>query len=232
MTSLLVADDGRVRTITLHRPERFNAFTAEAYDTLADALLTADSSEGVHAIVLTGAGPGFCSGVDLDALRSGDMAAFGRTFQRLLDALIDLRTPLVAAVHGPAVGFGATILLHCDVVVVADDARIRFPFTQLGTAPEAGSSLLLAAAIGAQRASEILLTSRWVSGAEAAAIGLATQSLPADAVLERALAIATSISEQHLDAVIAAKQLLRAGAADVRAAIARETVSGGRLGPI
>ena len=108
---------------------------------------------------------------------------FAREFLRLLDALIDCRTPIVAAVHGPAVGFGATLLLHCDVVVVAHDARLRFPFTQLGTAPEAGSSALLPAAIGAQRAAEILLTSRWVSGDEAAAIGLAAVAVPADEVL-------------------------------------------------
>jgi enoyl-CoA hydratase/carnithine racemase len=232
MTTLLIADQGHVRTLTLHRPERLNAFTAEAYGALADALISADADDGVHAIVLTGAGRAFSSGVDLDALRAGDVADFAHTFRRLLETLIDLHTPLIAAVHGPAVGFGATILLHCDIVVVARDARIRFPFTQLGTAPEAGSSLLLTAAIGSQRASEILLTSRWVNGDEAATIGLAALSAPADEVLDRAMDIATKITQQHPDAVAATKQLIKAGATEIRAAIARETASAGELGPI
>jgi len=232
MTTLLTADQGSVRTLTLHRPERLNAFTAEAYDTLADALASADADEEVRAIVLAGAGRAFSSGVDLDALRAGDIADFSRTFHRLLETLIELRTPLIAAVHGPAVGFGATILLHCDIVVVADDARIRFPFTQLGTAPEAASSLLLTAAIGSQRASEILLTSRWVSGRDAATIGLAAVSAPAEEVFARAMQIATTIAQQHRGAVMAAKQLIKASAADIRAAIERETATASRLGPI
>jgi enoyl-CoA hydratase/carnithine racemase len=232
MSTLLVTDDGHVRTITFDRPERLNAFTSEAYGALADALRVADAADGVHAIVLAGAGRAFSSGVDLDALRGGDPESFGREFLRLLDALIDCATPVIAAVHGPAVGFGATMLLHCDVVVVARDARIRFPFTQLGTAPEAGSSVLLPAAIGAQRAAEILLTSRWVSGDEAAAIGLAAVAVPAEHVLQRALAIATTITEQRRTAVIATKRLLRASAADTRAAIARETDAARTLGSI
>ncbi len=167
MSTLLVTDDGAVRTLKFHRPDRLNAFTAEAYGTFADALTDAAADDVVLAIVLTGAERGFSSGVDLDAPRGGDSGAFQTESVRLLDALIDCPKPIVAAVHGPAVGFGATMLLHCDVVIVAHDARIRFPFTQLGTAPEAASSVLLPAAIGAQRAAEILLTSRWVSGDEA-----------------------------------------------------------------
>lgn len=232
MSPLLVTDEGGVRTLTFHRPERLNAFTAEAYVAFADAVLAADADDAAQVIVLTGAGRAFSSGVDLDALRSGDSEPFAREFLRLLDSLIDCRKPIVAAVHGAAVGFGATVLLHCDVVVVAHDARIRFPFTQLGTAPEAGSSALLPAAIGAQRAAEILLTSRWVSGDEAVAIGLAAVAVPADDVLERARAIATAITGQQQPAVIATKRLLRASAADTRAAIARETESARALGPI
>jgi enoyl-CoA hydratase/carnithine racemase len=232
MSMLLVADDGAVRTLTFHRPDRLNAFTAEAYGTFADALTDATADDGVLAIVLTGAGRGYSSGVDLDALRSGDTETFRTEFGRLLDALVGCPKPIVAAVHGPAVGFGATMLLHCDVVVVAHDARLRFPFTQLGTAPEAASSVLLPAAIGAQRAAEILLTSRWFSGDEAAAIGLAAVAVPAGEVLSRAQAIATTITEHQQPAVVATKRLLRRGAADARAAIARESAAARTLGPI
>lgn len=232
MTTLLIDDDGAVRTLTLHRPERLNAFTAEAYGALADAVLAADADDAVQVLVVTGAGRAFSSGVDLDAIRNGRSEDFAREFVRLVGGLIDCRKPVIAAVHGAAVGFGATMLLHCDVVVVAHDARLRFPFTQLGTAPEAGSSALLPAAVGAQRAAEILLTSRWVSGDEAVAIGLAAVAAPADEVLPRARAIATAITEQHQPAVIATKRLLRAAAADTRAAIAREFDAGRALGPI
>lgn len=232
MSTLLVTDDGAVRTLKFHRPDRLNAFTAEAYGTFADALTDAAADDVVLAIVLTGAERGFSSGVDLDAPRGGDSGAFQTESVRLLDALIDCPKPIVAAVHGPAVGFGATMLLHCDVVIVAHDARIRFPFTQLGTAPEAASSVLLPAAIGAQRAAEILLTSRWVSGDEAAAIGLAAAGVPAGEVLATAHAIATTITEQHQPAVAATKRLLCLGAADARAAIERESATARTLGPI
>ena len=144
---MLVGDDGTVRTLTLNRPARLNAFTAASYQSLATLLVEADGDEKVHAVVLRGAGRAFSSGVDLDALRAHPDAPteLGQRFDELLDVLMTLRIPLLAAVTGPAVGFGATILLHCDLVLVADDARLRFPFTSLHTAPEAGSSMLLAA---------------------------------------------------------------------------------------
>jgi enoyl-CoA hydratase/carnithine racemase len=219
------ADDGRVRTITLNRPERLNAFTAESYRTLARLLRAADEDRVVRAVVLTGAGRAFSSGVDLDAVGVGEEARreLGHTFGGLLEALMTLGKPLIAAVHGVAVGFGATILLHCDVVLVAEDARVRFPFTTLGTAPEAGSSVLLPLRVGPQHAAEVLYTSRWLSAAEAVSMGLATRSHPAAQLLEEARKIARLMAEQPPEAVAAAKRLIRSGQRDaVRAALGRE----------
>jgi enoyl-CoA hydratase/carnithine racemase len=226
------ADEGQVRTITLNRPRRLNAFTSGSYQALAAALRDADREPAVGAVVLTGAGRAFSSGVDLDALATEgpgrhDLAV---TFNDLLETLMAFSKPLLAAVHGVAVGFGATILLHCDFVIVAADARIRFPFTSLGTAPEAGSSVLLSALIGPQRAAELLYTSRWVSGAEAVSLGLAASCHPADEVPGRIGTTARLMAAQPGEAVAAAKRLIRSGRRDVvRAALARETAEAGHL---
>ena len=222
---VLVDDDGAVRTLTLNRPSRLNAFTADSYGVLAEQLDLADRHEDVHVIVLRGAGRAFCSGVDLDVVNAGALEAtvLRQSFERLVDALTALTTPLIAAVHGPAVGIGATILLHCDVVLVADGTRLRFPFTSLRTTPEAGSSLLLPAAVGPQRAAELLYTARWVDAAEAVALGLASHRCPPDRLEDETKELAATIAAQPPAAVAAAKRLLRAGRADaVREAVRRE----------
>jgi enoyl-CoA hydratase/carnithine racemase len=229
------ADEGPVRTITLNRPRRLNAFTAESYRALAAALKDADREAAVGAVVLTGAGRAFSSGVDLDALAEEGQARLdlAPTFNDLLETLMAFSKPLLAAVHGVAVGFGATILLHCDVVLVAEDTRIRFPFTSLGTAPEAGSSVLLPALIGPQRAADLLYTSRWVSGTEAVSLGLAAGCYAAGDVMGRARAAALLVAAQPGEAVAAAKRLIRSGRRDVvRAALARETGEARHLGEV
>jgi enoyl-CoA hydratase/carnithine racemase len=228
---VVAADEGPVRVITLNRPGRLNAFTATGYRALGAALRDADASPDVRVVVLEGAGRAFSSGVDLDAFREGDAAAFSREFTVLIDTLVTLRRPLLAAVQGPAVGFGATLLLHCDLVVVADDARLRFPFTRLGTAPEAGSSWLLPAAIGAQRAADLILTSRWVGGPEAVELGLAARCVPAAELSATVRAVAAEIAAHPLSALIAAKQLLKSSTSTaVSEATARESAAGKALG--
>lgn len=233
---VLVDDDATVRTLTLNRPSRLNAFTADSYRLLAERLHDADRDTAVHVVVLRGAGRAFCSGVDVELL-GADAGAGVRTrgtqrrgseglldaFERLVDALTALTTPLIAAVHGPAVGIGATILLHCDVVLVAEGARLRFPFTSVRTAPEAGSSWLLPAVVGPQRAAELLYTSRWVEAHEAVALGLALRCCPADRLEEEVKGLAGTVAAQPPAAVAAAKKLLRADRADaVKAAVGRE----------
>ncbi|MGD9701004.1 MAG: enoyl-CoA hydratase/isomerase family protein [Acidimicrobiia bacterium] len=227
---VLTDDEGPIRVITLNRPARLNAFTADGYRLLAHSLRDADDAPGVHVVLIQGAGRAFSSGVDLDAFRSGDHGAFASGFGELLDVLLGLRKPLVAAVHGPAVGFGATLLLHCDVVLVADDARLRFPFTKLGTAPEAGSSWLLPATVGAQRAAELLLTSRWVSSAEAVELGLAARVVPAAELAARSRDVAHQMAAHPLPAVVAAKRLLKMSARTaVPVAIGHESEAGRSL---
>ncbi len=229
---VLVRDESHVRIITLNRPERLNAFTGDSYRLLSAVLDDADRDHDVRAVVLRGAGRAFSSGVDLkvmpaDAEGRGDL---GDAFGALLESLMAMGKPLIAAVHGAAVGFGATILLHCDLVLVAEDVRIRMPFTEIGIAPEAGSSYLLPLLIGPQRAAELLLTSRWVGGSEAVTIGLATSCHATGSVHDVAMSLARGIAELAPEAVGAAKRLIRSGRTEaVRLALLRESDEGLRL---
>ena len=136
---IVVSDDHGVRILTLNRPDRINAFTASSYRRLARALDEADAGTDVSVVLMEGAGRGFSSGVDLGSVVVHD-TALSEAFDDLLESLITFSKPLLAAVHGVAIGFGATVLLHCDLVLVADTARLRLPFTALGTTPEAASS--------------------------------------------------------------------------------------------
>jgi enoyl-CoA hydratase/carnithine racemase len=227
---VLVRDEGAVRLLTLNRPDRLNAFTAEGYRALREALVDADGDGGVRVVVLTGAGRGFSSGVDLNAI-AGSGVELGKEFDALLEVLTVLTKPLIAAVNGVAVGFGMTILPHCDLVLIDEEARLRAPFAVLGTAAEAGSSVLFPEVVGPQRAAEILYTARWVPAAEAVEMGLALRTCPSGQVVDEAMALATEIAAHAPEAVASSKRLLRHGRADgLRAAFARERVEAGVIG--
>lgn len=236
---VLVRDQSGVRIITLNRPARLNAFTPESYGLLTSALTDAAASADVKVALLTGAGRAFSSGVDLQALAHAgtDIHEFSATFDVLIEALVAFPKPLVAAVQGAAVGFGFTLLLHCDLVLTATDARLRAPFTHLGTAPEAASSWLLPRAVGVQRAADLLLTSRWVSGREAVDLGLAARCYDPSLLATEAFALAQEIAALPGPAVVAAKRLLRVGWDDaVHGAMDRErrtaTSLRSELGPL
>jgi enoyl-CoA hydratase/carnithine racemase len=226
---IVARDEGRVRVVTLNRPDRINAFTAKSYRWLASSLDEADVDTDVSVVLLEGAGRGFSSGVDLAAVSSLD-ETLGEDFDSLINSLISFSKPLLAAVHGAAVGFGATILLHCDVALVAETARLRLPFTALGTTPEAASSLLLPQIIGAQRAADLILTSRWISGTEAAQIGLVARCYPEESLHSEALATARALTSLPDAALAAAKRLLKAGTeVSVQDALRRERREAGIL---
>lgn len=222
-----VADDGAVRTLTLDRPAARNAFDVGLYTGLATELDRARADDGVHVVVLTGAGPVFSAGQDLDemaALATGtatDGAEHG--FRTLLAAVEAFDLPLLAAVNGPGVGIGFTLLLHCDLVWLAASARLRVPFAEMGVPPEAASSVLLAARMGRQQAARVLLTAGWVTADEAVAHGLAVAVVP-DAELAAVVAAeAARIAAHPRPGLRAVCGLVRAGEADaVTAARARE----------
>jgi len=169
--AVLLERDGAVLVVTLNRPERRNAVNRQMWRELREAFIGARADAGVHAVVVTGSGGSFCAGQDLGEMTGEDDPGFGA----LMDVLCEFDKPLLAAVNGVGVGFGLTVLLHCDVVYIAEGARLRPPFVTLGVVPEAASSYLLPAIIGWQRAAEVLFTADWIEAERAVALGIASR---------------------------------------------------------
>lgn len=212
MHRLQIEDRDAVRILTFDRPDVRNAFDVAMYRAAADAFASARDDSGVHVVVITGAGGAFSAGQDLNEMRafaSGTAETDGSTgFPVLLDVVQSFPKPVLAAVNGVAVGLGFTILAHCDLVFVADDARLKVPFTELGVPAEAGSTYLFPQRMGWQRAAHILLTSDWVSAQQAVEYGIALEVCPADALLDRVLEVAEHIASLSTDSVQAIKRLM------------------------
>lgn len=209
---------GRVSLLTLNRPARKNAFDAAQYTLFREALEQVLADDEVRALVVTGAGNDFSAGADLS-----EGAAALETFPGFLEALSRFEKPIIAAVRGAAVGVGATMLLHCDIVYLGQSARLRFPFAALGLVPEAGSSLLLPQLIGPQRAAELLFTADWIDAEAALEFGLAARIHPDTELLEAALEKAEQIAANPTGALRAAKRLLLAPRREaLEAALERE----------
>lgn len=207
-----------VRVLAFARPEVRNAFDTPMYHELTSALRAADAEDAVGAVVLTGRGSAFTSGQDLAemaAIATGTaVEGAGRGFMGLLDVLCELSVPLLAAVNGVAVGLGFTLLAHCDMVLVADDARLRVPFAELGVPAEAASSFLFPAAMGWQQAARILLTSDWVDADELVALGLALRTSAPGAVLDETVELAARVAAHPRTATRAITSLMRAARRD------------------
>jgi enoyl-CoA hydratase/carnithine racemase len=207
-----------VRVIAFNRPEVRNAFDTAMYHEVTAALRAADTDETVGAVVLTGRGSAFTSGQDLAemaAIATGTaVEGAGQGFMGLLDCLIDLSVPLLAAVNGVAVGLGFTLLPHCNLVLVDAGARLRVPFAELGVPPEAASSVLFPALMGWQRAAEVLLTSEWVSATELVELGVALRVCAESTVLDETVALAARIAAHPRAATRASTSLVRAARRD------------------
>jgi enoyl-CoA hydratase/carnithine racemase len=221
-TRVLESLDDGVLLLTLNRPERKNAFDEILWRETRDALADAQSDDAVRAVIVTGAGDAFSAGQDL-----GQMAARPDDeppgFPSFMDRLVGFDKPLLAAVNGLGVGIGLTMLLHCDVVWMAENARLRAPFVPLGVVPEAASSYLLPLQLGHQRAAEMLFTAEWLDAARCVELGIATRVLPREQLLPELRALAAKIAAQPLGALRWTKRMLLAVRKDgVAAARARE----------
>ena len=218
--------------ITLARPEKKNALTNEMYGTLAAALERAESDPAIRVVLLDAEGDSFTAGNDLGdfaAVAAGTMNRDEMKSQFFLTALARARKPYVAAVQGLAVGIGTTMLMHFDLVFVAEDARLSTPFVNLGLVPEAASSWLIPARIGHARAFAMFALGEGIDGRTAAAIGLVTAALPAQEIGAKALLAAKALAARPPAALQATKQLMRNGDA-IKAVMDRERdVFGERL---
>src|SRR5271154_7508339 len=223
-----------VRVIAFNRPEVRNAFDTTMYHEVPAALRAADGDETVGAVVLTGRGSAFTSGQDLAemaAIASGTaVEGAGQGFMGLLECLIDLSVPLLAAVNGVAVGLGFTLLPHCNLVLVDAEARLRVPFAELGVPPEAASSLLFPALMGWQQAARVLLTSDWVGAPELVELGLALRGCDEGTVLDETVVLAGRSAAPPRAAPRASTSLVRAARREaVVEANRREQAAFGKL---
>lgn len=218
-----VTTESGVCTLRLARPEKQNALTLAMYSELASALRAAEADAGIQVVIVTGQPGIFCAGNDIGDFLAHPFTGMEAPPFQFMQAVLALGKPLVAAVDGAAVGIGATMLLHCDLVFLSDRSRLVYPFVQLGLLPEFGSSLLLPRWLGPQRAARLLLLGEPLGAEEAVRIGLATECLAPEAVVPRAQSAAARMASAPAGAAQSAKRLMqRHGGNDVWAAIETE----------
>lgn len=203
--------EGRVRVLRLVNSARKNALDTLGYEALIAAFEDAERDEDVRALVLTGSESCFCSGNDLDDFVTHPIADASHPAYRFMATLAEFDKPVVAAVEGPAVGIGATLLLHCDLVYAGDDARMHLPFVQLGVCPEFASTYVLPALVGHQRAAQLLMLGEPLGAAEACRLNLINQVVEKGAALAMALRVAQRLAQAPPQALRQTKRLLRQG---------------------
>ncbi len=218
--------------LQFNRPQKKNALTAAMYTTLAEELEAAAVDERVRAILIEGQPDIYTAGNDVEDFLSQSPAGLDTPVFRFLRALSTAEKPVVAAVSGPAVGIGTTLLLHCDLVYAAQSARFQLPFAALGLVPEAASSLLLPRLIGYPRAAEKLLLGEGFGASEALSMGLVCAVLPNDELMAHVQVQLAKLVALPAGALRATKRLMKSHqASDVQAAMqveAEEFIS--RLG--
>ncbi|HYW03529.1 MAG TPA: enoyl-CoA hydratase [Gammaproteobacteria bacterium] len=206
---VLTEVSGGVLRITLNRPEKRNALSLDMYSAIADALERSESDPGIRAVVLGGTGDCFTSGNDLVDFLNDPPRGEDRPAARFLAGISRASKPLIAAVNGPAIGVGTTMLLHCDLVYAGTGARFQLPFVNLGVVPEAGSSVLLPALAGHQRAAELLLLGEPFDAETAHEVGMVNRVLPDEEVAELAMAVARKLAAKPPEALRLAKMLIK-----------------------
>jgi 2-(1,2-epoxy-1,2-dihydrophenyl)acetyl-CoA isomerase len=199
-TILFELGDG-VATLTLNRPDRLNSFNTEMHDEVATALATVESDAGIRALLLTGAGRGFCAGQDLnlrEAAAGGEFdagAAIDRYYNPLVRRLKALKKPVIAAVNGPAAGAGANLALACDIVVAARSASFLQAFCRIGLVPDTGGTWFLPRLAGSARAMGLMLLGEPLPAAQAAEWGLIWKVVDDDTLMAEARALAAKLAQ-------------------------------------
>jgi enoyl-CoA hydratase/carnithine racemase len=209
--NIVVTRRDHICEIRLSRPEKRNALTTDMYEALVAAFAAAEADDDIRVILLSGEGACFTGGNDLkDFLSVPKVVDSDHVISRFLRSLVGTTKVLIAAIHGTTVGIGATMLLHCDLVIAAArSTRIMMPFVQLGLVPEAASTLLLPRLIGQQRAAEVLLLGEPLDAKTAKEWGLVNRVVDDETLMEQAKALADAAARQPPGAVRATKRLLR-----------------------
>jgi enoyl-CoA hydratase/carnithine racemase len=209
---LVEQDDGGILQLTLNRPDELNAWTYGMEAAFFAALDGAVTDPGVRAVVITGAGRGFCAGASMSLLGGTSPERPDLSVRRRLTELTLYPKPLIAAINGPAAGIGFALAISCDIRIVASDAVMTTSFARLGLVAEHGVSWLLPRLVGRARALDLLLSARAVKGEEAEAIGLANRNVPADQALRAARDYASMLVERTAPSswAVIKRQLLEA----------------------
>jgi enoyl-CoA hydratase/carnithine racemase len=209
MSDIVTERAGGVLRIQLNRPGKKNAMLATMYATVADLLERAVMDDEVRVVLLHGAGDSFTAGNDLADFVKNPPGPGDSPQTRLIAALIDIDKPIVAAVHGAAVGFGTTILPHCDIIYAGESAKFQMPFVNLGVVPEFCSTYMLPALIGHARAAELMLLGQHFDAQRACDLGLVNQVMPDADLLPKARETAAMLAEKPLGALRATKRLMK-----------------------
>ncbi|HJL98475.1 MAG: enoyl-CoA hydratase-related protein [Acidimicrobiales bacterium] len=207
---IVTEDLGRVRVITINRPQALNSMNNAVMAGIRDALAAAETDNEVAVAVVTGEGRAFSAGADLQEMQDGLSGENGEDhqFPAMLKQLTEFKKPLIAAVNGLGVGIGMTFLAHCDLVLMSTAARLRTPFPQLGLAPEAGSSYTFATRMGWQNAAYVLMSGRWFSAEECLDMGLVWKVCEPESLMSEAVAVADELAANPIPSLVATKELL------------------------
>ena len=205
---ILTETRGRVGLITLNRPKQLNALNDALMDEMGAALLAFDADETIGAIVLAGSDKAFAAGADIGAMATWSyMDVYKAEYiTRNWEQIRKVRKPVIAAVAGYALGGGCELAMMCDIIIAADTAKFGQPEIKLGVIPGAGGTQRLPRAVGKAKAMDLVLTSRMMDAVEAERAGLVSRVVPADKLLDEALAAAKTIAEFSLPSVMAAKE--------------------------
>src|SRR5882724_1198550 len=206
--NILAETRGRVGLVRLNRPKALNALNDALMNELGDALAKLDADEGVGAIVLTGSDKAFAAGADIGAMKDwGYMDVYKSDYiTRNWEGLKSVRKPVIAAVAGYALGGGCELAMMCDIIIAAESAKFGQPEINLGVLPGAGGTQRLPRAVGKAKAMDMCLTARMMGAAEAERAGLVSRVVPADRLIDEALAVAAQIAEFSLPSVMMAKE--------------------------
>jgi enoyl-CoA hydratase/carnithine racemase len=209
MDEIITEYSENILRVELNRPAKRNAMTSGMYLALAEILDAAAKDERVRVVLWHGAGDAFCAGNDLEDFLKNPPGPGESPQARLMNALIDFVKPLIAAVHGAAIGGGTTMLTHCDFVYAGESAKFQMPFINLALVPEFGSSCLVPLTIGHIRAAELILLGSHFGAARAAELGLVTQVVSDQTLLQVATETARNLATKPAGALQACKRLLK-----------------------
>jgi len=208
--SVLIGRRDGIATVTLNRPEKLNALNEEMYTQLTEGFAALAADDAVRAVIVTGAGRGFCSGSDVGGMLQSDLVSGRARLQRrhrMIRNLVNIEKPVIAAVRGPVAGIGFSLALACDLIIAAESARFSQIFKNIGLIPDGGAIYFLTQRLGIARAKELVYTARMLPAQEALEWGVVSRVVADDQLEDTALQLATGFANSATYALALAKKM-------------------------